>query len=436
MTVVSPKRTAFLVALMTACVAAATWAARQDAPPADGVEDGASTTDVSDLLAADAVRAPEPGDDVRLYMGDGRQFEGRLVSRDDREVRVEIARVEVKFPVRDVVSVVRLKPPFERFLDLRDLINPDDYDRRVGLAEWAAGQGLLEPALDEVNAVLAASPLHPDALRVRTSVESLIKIEANRAAAPDDVVAQDVAPPERLSVQDFPLLSPDEINLLKVYEVNLRDNRRVLIKRETVDTLLAKYADHPLIPSTREGRLAFHRKSASEILDIMFKVQARELYREVHMVDQPRSMDFFRDRVHAGWLINSCATTRCHGGTDAGALMLTNRRPTAEESVYTNFLIIERFRTSDGRPLINYQEPELSPLLHYGLPREDALTPHPHVRGWSPTFRGREARPFRQTQEWIRMMYRPRPEYPIHYTPPGEMKTREGIDPTEPPVER
>ncbi|MCA9310920.1 MAG: hypothetical protein KDA21_06920 [Phycisphaerales bacterium] len=406
----------------------------QDAPPAgDPVDDSIST-----LVALDDERTPDPGDKVRIYLNDGRRFEGVLMARTEREVRVEISRVEVGFAVQDVVSVVRLAPPEERFQTLRALIEDEDFDRRVGLANWAKEQGLLVLALDEVNAVLKADPMHPEAQRARTAIESLMQIEANRAwDLMEETVAQDVAPPRRLGVDEFPLLTSDEINLMKVFEVDLRDTRRILIKRETVDHLLARYADNPLIPTTREGKAAFHRKSASEILDVMFRVRARELYREVQIVDQPRSMGFFRDKVHAGWLINSCATTRCHGGTEAGTLMLNNRRPTAEETVYTNFLIIERFRTSDGRPLINYQEPELSPLLHFGLPREEALTPHPRVRGWTPTFRSRTARPFRNTVEWIQMMYRPRPEYPIEYAPPGEVAAAEKAEnPAEPPVER
>lgn len=443
MTMIRLRLAAVLVLIGGLLIAPPGMAQTQDDPPADaeGTETDAasnSASAVQDLIDADAERTPVPGDEVRLYYTDGRRLEGRLISRDDTGIEVEISRVKIRIPLNQVSAVVLQPTAADRFIRLRSLIEEDDFDRRVGLAEWAADQGLLESALAEVEAVLKASPMHPQGVKARAMIESLIQIEANRGEGRDEIVAQDVAaPPSRPSLKDFPLLSPDEVNLMKVYEVDLRQDRRILIKRDTVDRLLARYADNPLIPTSREGKRLFHRKAAAEILDIMFKVRARELYREVTIVDQPSSMAYFRDKVHAGWLINSCATTRCHGGSEAGTLMLTNRRPTAEQSVYTNFLILDRFRTSDGRALINYEDPALSPLLHYGLPREDAFTPHPRVRGWSPTFRSREARPFRHTSQWIEMMYRPRPEYPIKYTSPGERKAlEEAANPEEPPVER
>jgi hypothetical protein len=92
----------------------------------------------------------------------------------------------------------------------------------------------------------------------------------------------------------------------------------------------------------------------------------------------------------------------------------------------------------DGRPLIDYQNPGRSPLLQFGLPREDAITPHPDVVGWTPVFRSRDSRAFQRAVRWIQSMYRPRPDYPIEYTPPGQaMETAPGEGGEgEPPVER
>ena len=100
--------------------------------------------------------------------------------------------------------------------------------------------------------------------------------------------------------------------------------------------------------------------------------------------------------------------------------MLSNRRPRAEETVYTNFLILDRFRTSMGAPMIAWEAPERSALLQMGLPQADALYQHPKVQGWRPVFRSREDQGYVRAVEWIRSMYRPHPAYPIEYTPPGE----------------
>jgi hypothetical protein len=60
-----------------------------------------------------------------------------------------------------------------------------------------------------------------------------------------------------------------------------------------------------------------------------------------------------------------------------------------------------------------------------GLPRAGSRYPHPPVPAadgradlWRPTFRNAVDRRFIEATEWINSMYRPRPEYPIEYTPP------------------
>ena len=106
--------------------------------------------------------------------------------------------------------------------------------------------------------------------------------------------------------------------------------------------------------------------------------------------------------------------------------MIAKGRPNSDAAVYTNFLILDRFQLSDGRSLIDYQDPAHSPLVQMGLPRENATTPHPKVPGasarsdlWKPVFESTDDKRFTDAMEWIKSMYRPRPQYPIPYEPPG-----------------
>jgi len=156
------------------------------------------------------------------------------------------------------------------------------------------------------------------------------------------------------AAQRVELLDERSINLIRVYELDLNDPPRIEIERETVERFLREYADHPLVPETREGREAFHRKSAVETLDAMFRVRARDFYGEVKVIDDPRSVELFRTRVQSTWLVNNCATSRCHGGPDTGGLWLLNRRKRSDASTYTNLLILERTSLGDGTPLIDY----------------------------------------------------------------------------------
>jgi hypothetical protein len=136
--------------------------------------------------------------------------------------------------------------------------------------------------------------------------------------------------------------------------------------------------------------------------------------------------------------MNGCATTRCHGGEEAGRLYLYNKSPASDRSAYTNFFIIEKFRTAQGMALIDYNEPRRSPLLQMGLPRDKATIKHPDVGGAgrrrAPAFTSEDDPRFRQAVAWIRTMYPNRPEYPIEYTPPvprplrGDAEEEQGVD--------
>src|SRR5690606_14950298 len=181
---------------------------------------------------------------------------------------------------------------------------------------------------------------------------------------------------------DFPLLDEQQLNLLKVYEIDLADPPRMIIEKATVKRLMTAFADDPKIPQTPEGREALLSRSEAEILALMFELQARDFYGEVRVLDMPRAFKLFRKDVH-GWLINRCASPRCHGGADAGRLHLANPGFGAnrEEVVLTNFLILERFATADDKPLIDYERPERSPLIHLAVQRENSLYPHPPVPG-------------------------------------------------------
>ncbi len=370
---------------------------------------------------------------------EGERFEAQFVSDDGKSLRVRIAGIVVSIVRESVERLVVLDPPLDRYRQMRALIADSDLDRLVLLAQWLQRRRLYAEAVRELEHVLGRDPTHGEAIRLHREVEQQAALAGRTRQEPENPPAPTERPPAptRPRPGDFPLLSPEQINLMKVYEVDLSNPPRLVIGRETIQRLLTQYADDPLIPATRDGRARFMSKPPQEILDLMFRLRARDLYAEVQVLDQPESMRLFRDHVHAAWLVNTCATTRCHGGSQAGRLQLTNYRPTSDASVYTNFLILERFVTKDGQRLINYEEPEKSVLLQMSLPRDDSSAPHPDVPGWRPAFRNRNERRFEQAVEWIRSMYRPRPEFPIEYSPPGERADSDAPhSPPEKPVER
>ena len=225
----------------------------------------------------------------------------------------------------------------------------------------------------------------------------------------------------------FPLLTPEQVALIKVYEYKKEDRLAVSIKPEVINRFFEAYADNPRVPASEEARKALVARGPAAVLDLMYDVRARDFYQFVEVTGVPEAMLTFRDRINSTWLANSCASVDCHGGENAGRLRLTKRQTKSESAYFTNYYVLDRFRLPDGTPLINYNDPSASPLLQLGLPRDISSSPHKEVPGasgrgdgWRATFRNDRDPKFKQASSWIESMFRPRPEYELEYPPKRE----------------
>ena len=384
----------------------------------------------------------QPSDEmpeVIVTLRDGQRYSGLLVSRDENSIVLKIAGIVTTLKASQVDRVQVFPPIQERYRQMRATIDDNDVDGLLRLVQWLRSKGLYDSALAELEHVLKVQPDNPQALEAKTMISS--QRELAKRAGEGKQPPPPKAGPEAKGAE-FPLLSERDINTIKVYEVDLADPPRIVIDRETIAQMIEQHPGDPLMPDSQEGREALYRTNPTKILDMLFKMQARPLYERVRVLDHPRSMKSFRDKVHGAWLVNACATTRCHGGSEAGRFMLASAKPRSDATVYTNFLILERYRTRDGKALINYDEPGRSLLLQTGLPRDRSQMPHPEVAGtqgnsdlFRPVFRTEEDAKFKDAVEWIKSMYRPRPEYPIQYTLPGPQGLAPA-DPNAPPVTR
>ncbi len=383
-----------------------------------------------------------PPERVVIHCRDGRRIEGRLIRQSPAEVVVEVAGIETFFKTNDILRVTAVPPVAEHYAKLRAVIADDDSEQLLLLIDWLRDREAYSIALKELAALARNDPGNPDAARLRLQIESMIVLRAhaleNKAAATN---SNDTPTPRTTQKRkNFPTLTPDQINLIKVYEVNLLDPPRMSVNRETIQALIKAYDGHELIPQSREGRAALERRPAVQILELMFRLKAREFYNRVRIEGEPEAFSRFREAVHQPWLLNSCASTACHGGQQAGTLWLSNTHRNSARTIYTNFLILDRYRLPDGTPLINYEAPARSPLLQMALPREDSLYPHPLVSttrsaAWRPVIGSVDDRKFVAALAWINAMYRPRPDYPVNYDPPVPT---EGVPqmPTDPIGER
>lgn len=397
-------------------------------PPAQSPEPAG----LPDTVATE--KPPSEVPETEIVLKDGRRLSGYLVERSTDKIVIAIGGVPTHFSLNDIHEVRPLPSVEERYAQLRGSINDEDVLGLLQLSTWLYNKGRYELAIFELRRLLTTDPGNTEAQNLKALAEAQLKVvKTSKPQTEQERAARPPAP----EPTPFPLLTDAQINIIRVFEVNLSDPPRMTITRPAIERFLDEFAGQKSVPSTREGRAAFFRLRPAKILETMFEVRARQHYGSVTVHDNPESMKRFRDDVLRGWIINSCATTQCHGGEHAGRLWLNTTKAGTDPSVYTNFIILDRFRTAEGLPLIDYTSPARSPLLHMGLPRENSLFPHPKSEPgqpqWRPTFRSADDDKFQRTIRWISSMYKPRPEYPVEYTPPVPAGVR---DRQTTPVER
>jgi len=380
-----------------------------------------STNGDAEQATTDPLDLPE----VIVQLEGGQRVVGLLVEQSDEHVVLRVAGVPRSLPANKVTRLTILPPVLDRYRQIRDEIAPDDFSSIVQLSLWLEQRERYGLALEELDRALSLEPLDRRAAELRDRIAAkkmLADRKRERLARGDPAPDREVAEVEETAIP--PRLTKDEINLIRVYEIDLADPPKLTIERETIADLIQRYDGDARFPITPEDQKALYDKEAIDILALIFELRAREFYDDVQVAGDPASMAAFKERVHRPLIINSCATSECHAKPGAGRLRLIREERFSDETIYTNFLMLDRFELDDGTPLINYEEPGKSPLLHLGLDRERSAFPHPVVpapsgRGdlWRPAMRSTSDRRFENTIRWIRSMYRPRPEYPIELAP-------------------
>ncbi|MFM8641620.1 MAG: hypothetical protein ACKOEP_02120 [Phycisphaerales bacterium] len=363
------------------------------------------------LDVVDLVR-PEPGQRGIVQLRDGTIVRGEILKDALDEVEFRVDSIKGTLPREKVYRVV-LELDFEtRYRRIRASILPEEHGRRVALARWLAEHDRLDLAVVELEALLreAAGAAPP------TSPRPAGAGDAAPAGTPDDAPPTRAMPSTRDMLPDN-LISDEDVNLIRVYEIDFRDPPRLSVKPEGIRQLILRYGSSDLIPASSEERNLLYTKPAIEVVRLMFSLRARDLYRYVQVDEDPESLALFRTRVHNSWLTANCATSRCHGGLHAGKFFLHTGNAKDQRIRYTNLLALLDFEV-DGKKVVDFEDPPSSLLVQYAMPRTMARYPHPQVNGWKPVFSKSTPQLLNDTLEWIRGMYRPRPEYPVEYRRP------------------
>lgn len=371
---------------------------------------------------------PEERRTATVVLEDGQVITGELVSESEDQIVLLISGVRTTITA-DRIRESYIQPPIEeRYRRIRDTIDADDAEQLVQIAEWLMARSRPDLAIPDLEAALVADPFNERAVELlRVAKEAQKLLESNAGDEADDAAAQNEdrsarpPTPQELAA-GFPLISDDDVNVIRVYEVDLENPPRMVIARETMESVFEQFAGQPGVPATQAGREALLQATPAEHLSLLFSLRAREYYNQVRVDSEPGALKRFRDDVYGTWLARGCSSFQCHGGNEAGRLRLPRSRKTDPKVYLTAMLILEAYRTNEELPLLNFDEPSQSVLLQAGLPRHLSAAPHPDVPGWRPVFRSTNDGRFREGVAWIDAMYTPRPTYPIDYRPPTAME--------------
>jgi hypothetical protein len=400
---------------------------------------------------------PEPGQRGVVVMRDGQTREGVIVEDDFDHVLIEIEGIRANLK-RSTVSHVMLSPTVEQLYEqYKATLQPGHYDAHFRLCQWLADEKRYDLAHKELLLLLEQVEM-ADALQLFNIVDAQMKLRGkpvegdagqpgdehlgdapqNGAADGDGSLAGSVRAVDLMPEQ---LVTKEDVNLIRVYEIDFEHQTRVTITPDTVRTLIEKYGTNDLVPASQTGRNQMFRTAADDPLQIvrlMFELRARDLYPLIQVNSEPYALNLFRRRVHDTWLINTCATNACHGSPFAGRFFLHRKNYKDDEVRFTNLLILETLQLDPNWPLINYERPEDSLIIQYALPRELARKPHPLVSGFKPAISPTNQRMKQDAIEWIEAMMQPRPEiegrpYGVEYQPPRVGGEAPRPDPDQPP---
>jgi len=354
--------------------------------------------------------APRP---ATIVLHNGQTREGTLIEDGFERVVMDIEGVRTTFR-RDLVDHVIAHPSLrDRYEHFKSQLDVTQAHRHLDLCRWLVHEKAYRIATTELQELIERHDL-PEARQLLRVVRA--QMELRRPRVEDDAPLVEPEP-------DAPLpgnvISTADVNIIRVFEVDFDDPPKLTIRSDTIDRLIHSYQTSPLLPAEEAGRERLYRADPVDVLQLMFALRAREFYPEVQVITEPHALNLFRQRVHNTWLMNNCATSRCHGGPDAGRLFLHRRDYKDARVRYTNFLILERLELDPEWRLINYESPMDSLIIQYGLPPSLARKPHPPVDGWKPVFRRLTDRMVQDTVRWTEAMLDPRPSYPVEFTPPG-----------------
>ena len=350
----------------------------------------------------------------------GNTLEGEIVGDTPTQITLRIAGIDTPIDRDDISELTFKKSIQDEYAERRAKLTDDDLDGRYALAYWLFENKAYNLALGELRPLERIAPESDRIERLIALIESKQELETREAAAGANPRTGSDRPSTTgggAGSTDHPaLLTQEQISTIRLWELppDLMESKpKVRVPTETIDKLFADYASKGGVPKGRTEQRLFRGKDGYEQLQLIFDIQARDLYDDVVVLEDPASMIEYRRNINPNYVARYF---RQHFGTgQIPGLILLGNRPNAIDEVYTNFYLLST-ATQNGIPLIDRASPDQSLLLQWGLPREFATHPAPDAEGWRPFFSGLEDPTYKRYVAWIDSLY-DQPEYNIRYNP-------------------
>ena len=386
--------------------------------------------------------------DGQVTTTDGRTFEGDVTEQGD-EVIVNRNGIVTRL-ARGDVATIEYGSPEQRLRKRLDAIGENNPSDRLGVAEEAIRRGLLDFAEEIVDGVLERYPndRRADDLAARINQRRTLDESSGQGSrrpgadrrrpgganrAPADAGGQRRAGgPARPQLGD--LLTDSQINRVKLAELQSAEaftDRPPRVRFE--NRVVQRFVDTQPNLNFREFNDA---NDVDKALYLLANAPEEAMVDDVVVATDPVSISTFRQNIHTA-LLETCATAACHGGREPmGGFLLYDGRDDA--TIYTNFVTMSLAEATvedpsggafggDGtlvRSMIDRNDTDSSLLLQYLLPADQVRYPHPAVEGFRPRFQNPNDQWFQGVRNWIGgELKRPRPEYRIDFTPPGQTPT-------------
>jgi hypothetical protein len=360
---------------------------------------------------------------------DGRQISGEVLSETAEVVVLRVAGIRTPVQRSMIERIEYKKTLAEEYEERRAAVPDNDLDERYKLALWLFEQRAYALAKTELDDLAQRFPDDGRVAHLGPLVEARLKLQREGDPAPSRPAGE--APPRVVTLPPAPVdlaeeklleqrLTEEQINLIKVFDVDIETRPRVRIPPEVMREVFVRYAHRDEVPKGRSDQMRFLGAPGWQQLDLLFALRAREYYDQVVISGDPQTVADFRRSIHRQYVLAYCGTRECHGGEEVvGNFFLFNHRDSNDDrTVYTNYLLLNQYESARGY-MIDRERPGRSLLLQYGLNQREAAIPHPDVPGWRQRMPNAQHPQFQLMARWIESLGAPAIRYPINYTAPG-----------------